>query len=84
MERTLTKDLPTKANEVVLIKGWVDTIREHGSLIFIELRDITGKIQCVAHKSINDFKKIKELTTESCIALLGKVQTRPKGTENND
>ena len=82
MERTLIKDLTKKIDETVLIKGWVDTIRAHGSLVFIDLRDRFGKVQCVAHKSIEDFSKAKELTIESCIALTGKVQKRPSGADN--
>jgi aspartyl-tRNA synthetase len=84
MERTLIKDLANKVDEQVIIKGWVDTIREHGSLVFIDLRDRFGKVQCVAHKSIEDFSKAKELTIESCIALTGKVQKRPSGADNPD
>jgi len=83
MERTLTKELPNKVGETVSIKGWVDTIREHGSLVFIDLRDRFGKVQTVAHKSIEDFAKAKELSVESCVELVGKVQERPGGTENS-
>lgn len=75
---------PKLVGEKVTICGWTDTIREHGSLIFIDLRDRYGKVQCVAHKSIEDFTKIKELTTESCISFTGTVQARPKGSENEE
>lgn len=84
MERTLIRDLVEKVDQEVLIKGWVDTIREHGSLIFIDLRDRFGKVQCVIHKSIPDFQKAKELSVESCIALKGRVQKRPSGTDNSE
>lgn len=77
----LGKDL---AQKQVTICGWVDTIREHGSLIFIDLRDRSGKVQCVIHKSIEDFKIAKELSRESCIQIQGKVQERPSGTENKE
>ena len=82
MERTLIKDLIRKVDQEVLIDGWVDTIREHGSLIFIDLRDRFGKVQCVIHKRNEDFFKAKNLTVESCIALTGKVQKRPSGADN--
>ena len=82
MERTLTRDLPDKIDKTVTVKGWVDTIREHGSLVFIDLRDRFGKVQTVAHKKIEDFEKAKGLTVESCVALTGKVKSRPQGTDN--
>ena len=82
MNRSLIQDLSVKAGEDVLIRGWVDTIREHGSLVFIDLRDRFGKVQCVIHKSVEDFSKAKDLSVESCVELIGKINQRPSGTEN--
>ena len=58
MERTLIKDTLEKVDQEVLLQGWVDTKRDHGKLTFIDLRDRTGKIQCVG------FQKMGELTVE--------------------
>lgn len=60
----------------VKLCGWVDTIREHGKLVFIDLRDRYGKIQVVIKDS-----KVK-LGTEYCILVEGEVKERKKGTEN--
>ena len=68
----------------VKLAGWVDSIREHGKVIFIDLRDRYGKAQCVIIKKNSDFTKVKELTKESCIVLEGEVNSRPKGSENKD
>jgi aspartyl-tRNA synthetase len=71
----------------VKLSGWVDTIREHGNVIFIDLRDRYGKIQTVISKKgagEEQFKEAKKLTSESCISIEGEVKTRPKGSENND
>ncbi|MDP2628371.1 MAG: aspartate--tRNA ligase [Nanoarchaeota archaeon] len=68
----------------VTLSGWVDTIREHGKLIFLDLRDRYGKVQCVVSQKNSDFKEAKKLTIESCVKIEGKVKERPKGTENKD
>ena len=57
--------------------GWVDTVRDHGGLVFIDLRDRYGKTQLVFSGKITDYK------SEDCIQAKGKVQARPKGTENS-
>jgi aspartyl-tRNA synthetase len=66
----------------VKLCGWVDTIRDHGKIVFIDLRDRFGKVQCVIDQKKADFEKAKELTVESCIGIEGMVKARPKGTEN--
>ncbi len=71
MQRTLIKETPLKAGEKVLLKGWVDTKRDHGKLTFIDLRDRSGKVQCVG------FQKMSELSCESPIELIGTVKERP-------
>lgn len=85
MTRTMIKDLPKLINKEVEIKGWVDTIREHGKLIFLEIRDITGTVQTIttAKDKIN-FTTAKSLTKESCIRIKGKINKRPIGTENKN
>ena len=68
----------------VKLCGWVDTIREHGKLIFIDLRDRYGKVQAVISEKNSGFSDAKKLTPESCICIKGKVKDRPKGTENRE
>lgn len=70
-KRTLISATPEKVGEVVEIMGWVDTKRDHGKLTFIDLRDRTGKVQCVG------FQKMGELTTESVVHITGLVKQRP-------
>ncbi len=72
------------AEKKVTLCGWVDTVREHGAVIFIDLRDRYGKIQTVIHKKKDNFSDAKKLTMESCIQIKGEVKLRPKGTENKD
>jgi aspartyl-tRNA synthetase len=85
MERIQIKDLPKNEGKKVEIKGWVETIREHGKISFLEIRDITGTVQTVVTaKDTENFDTSKSLTKESCIRIAGKVNPRPKGTENKN
>ena len=69
----------------VKLCGWVDTIRAHGKITFIDLRDRYGKTQCVVFgKNKEAFETINSLTKESSIMIEGKVGQRPKGTEKKD
>lgn len=73
------------AGKKIKLTGWVDTIREHGNVMFIDLRDRYSKIQMViTKKGSDDFAKAKKLTLESCIGIEGEVKLRPKGSENKE
>ena len=72
------------AGKKVTLVGWADTIREHGKVIFIDLRDRYGKVQCVIIKKNSDFEIAKTLTRESCIQIEGEVKLRPQGSDNKD
>ena len=71
-KRTLVKDTLDHIDQEVTLQGWVDTKRDHGKLTFIDLRDRTGKVQCVG------FAKMGELTVESVIKVVGSVKKRPE------
>jgi len=68
----------------VTLCGWVHTSRDHGGLLFIDVRDYSGVTQVVFNpekdKALHD--RAKELSTESVILVKGKVTKRPEGTEN--
>jgi aspartyl-tRNA synthetase len=66
------------------LAGWVDRRRDHGSLIFIDLRDRTGVIQIVFNpeRSSVSHKVAGELRNEYVIQVSGEISLRPKGTEN--
>ena len=85
MERIEINSLSEKdVNKEITLKGWIDTIREHGKLIFFDLRNLSGKIQSVIFIKNSDFEKAKQLTRESCVEFTGKIGLRPKGTENSE
>jgi aspartyl-tRNA synthetase len=78
-QRTLIKDLGGHIGEEVLLLGWVDIRRDHGKLIFIDMRDATGKVQMVAlpmHKEAHAAANI--LRPEWVVEIKGKVNARPE------
>lgn len=68
----------------VVVAGWVDTRRDLGGIIFIELRDSRGSVQVVADPQKNPevHKIFEKLRSEFVIACKGPVSTRPEGSEN--
>ena len=69
----------------VVLNGWVQRRRDHGGLIFVDLRDRSGLIQVVFNAEIDAeaFAKAEELRSEYVIAVKGKVALRPEGTVNS-
>ncbi|MCX6748746.1 MAG: OB-fold nucleic acid binding domain-containing protein, partial [Candidatus Pacearchaeota archaeon] len=85
MERTRINQLNEgDVGKQVKIMGWVDTIREHGKLIFLDIRDFSGMLQCVIFGKHKDLDKAKKVTKESSVEIQGKISLRPKGTENKE
>ena len=71
-------------NQEVVLSGWVDTIRDHGNLIFIDLRDNYGITQCVVDAKHKLFKEITKLSNESVITVKGIVLKRSNETVNKN
>jgi len=76
MKRTYISELKQKIGEKIRIRGRVDTIRDQGKIIFLVIRDKTGKVQTVAwYENEEVFKKAKSLTQESVVDIRGEVKT---------
>ena len=76
--------LDTKnVGEEVKLSGWMHSIRDHGGLVFIDLRDQFGFSQIVIDQKSAIFKKIENLRLESVISIKGKVILRSKETIND-
>ena len=69
----------------ITLAGWVNRRRDHGGVIFIDLRDRDGFVQVVCDPDRADmFKVAEEIRSEFCVQIVGLVRARPAGTENND
>jgi len=85
MERNMIGSLNEKdAGKSVRIMGWADTIREHGKVIFFDVRDVSGIVQTVIFGKHKDMGLAKKISKESAVEIIGKVNLRPKGSENKD
>jgi len=85
MERIYTRDLKNHIGEEVLVAGWVDVRRDHGKLVFIDLRDRYGIVQMVALPNHEEAHKIAQtIRPEWVIEVKGPVNKRPEKMINKD
>ncbi|MBU3925324.1 aspartate--tRNA(Asn) ligase [Patescibacteria group bacterium] len=85
MQRTLIIDTPKNIGKKVTLAGWVNVRRDHGKIIFIDLRDRTGIIQVVfaPNKKNPEFQKLAEtLRSEYVAQIIGAINERPKNMIN--
>ena len=68
----------------VTLSGWADTIRDHGNLLFIDLRDNYGITQCVVDGKNPKFNEISKISNESVITIIGEVVKRSDETINKN
>jgi len=71
-------------DQTVRLSGWCHRIRDHGGVLFIDLRDHYGLTQCVADPDSPAFKIAETLRSEWVVKIDGLVRRRPGGTENAD
>lgn len=84
MERTLISDTKDKVGETVKISGWVTTRRDHGKLIFIDLRDRSGVVQIVFTPKSKDYELAQKFRSEWVMGVVGKIQQRPSEMINKE
>ncbi len=73
----------TLVDQVVDIVGWVHRRRDHGGVIFLDMRDREGLLQVVVDPSVkNVFEQAERVRSEYVLQIKGKVRRRPGGTEN--
>lgn len=76
MERTLAKETVGKVGEKIKLQGWVSSIRDHGKITFVDLRDRSGIVQCVGGG-------LPKVTSESVVEIVGEVKARPEKLINS-
>ncbi|MDR0488599.1 MAG: aspartate--tRNA ligase [Propionibacteriaceae bacterium] len=84
MIRTHKSGLLTSENisDTVILAGWVNTRRDHGGVVFIDLRDASGVAQCVIREDLVDELNAHKLRSEYCLAVTGVVEARSPETIN--
>jgi len=73
-----------EAGKTVKLSGWIHRKRDHGNLLFFDLRDHYGLTQCVTENSSNFFKEIEKVKPESVVCVSGKIVKRSTDTINKD
>ena len=86
MKRVLSSEAAEHVGKEILIKGWVRIRRDHGKLIFLDIRDRSGLIQVVVNPRVSEdaYKVGQELKSEYVVAIQGKVNKRPENAVNKD
>ena len=74
----MIKDLSSDIKDTVIVSGWVENIRDHGGVLFLDLRDESGTLQTVS----NDDNMFKGLAKESVVELTGTIRKRSEDTYN--
>ena len=69
-------------DKTITLSGWLHRKRDHGNLLFIDLRDHYGLTQCVIENNNKFFSILEKIKPRSVLKVSGKVIKREKGTEN--
>ena len=73
-----------KIGDEVILSGWINKKRDHGNLLFVDLRDNYGITQCIIDKKNSNFKTLEKIQLETVIKIVGRVVERSKESVNND
>ena len=84
--RTHNCDQLRKENdgENIILSGWINKKRDHGNLLFVDLRDNYGVTQCVIDKENSNFEKLEKIQLETVIKVVGKVIKRSNESINKE
>lgn len=84
MKRTLANKTPNAIGEEVLVKGWVHARRDHGKLIFIDLRDRSGILQIIFNPAVSKeaYEIANTFRPEFAVVIKGKINKRPEKLVN--
>lgn len=77
MKRSYISETVDKIGEQVVVKGWVHTRRDHGKIVFIDLRDKSGLLQIVFVPGSKAYDKVSEVRPEWVVSITGLIKARP-------
>ncbi len=81
-ERVLVADIPNHIGETITIAGWVSVRRDHGKLVFLDIRDRSGSVQAIVLPSSGEaYEAVKDIRNENVVRIGGLVKERPGGAE---
>lgn len=84
MTRTTIQKTTERSGQEVLVSGWVHTRRDHGKIIFIDLRDKTGLLQVVFVPGSKAYDSVKNVRPEWVVEISGIIKARPEKLANKD
>lgn len=84
MNRILAKETIKKIDQTVKVAGWVNTRRDHGKIVFIDLRDMSGLLQIVFVPGSKAYDKIRKVRPEWVVEIEGRIKTRPEKLVNKN
>ena len=82
MKRTMIGESAKCSGKEVTIKGWVHTRRDHGKIVFLDVRDISGLIQVVVVPGSSAYDKITPIRPEWVVSITGNIKNRPDSMVN--
>ncbi|MEI7749599.1 MAG: aspartate--tRNA(Asn) ligase [Candidatus Moraniibacteriota bacterium] len=84
MERIPITEAPAHVGEDILIRGWVDVRRDHGKLVFLDVRDRSGKVQLVVLPGSDAIVSVADVRNEYSVEIVGLVKERPERMRNSE
>lgn len=82
MERTIISKVATEIGKTIKVSGWVHKRRDHGKIVFIDLRDMSGLLQVVIVPGSAAYEKVGEVRPEWVLSIRGRVKERPTNLVN--
>ena len=77
-QRMLIREVPSQIGKEVFLKGWVSVRRDHGKLVFLDVRDRSGSVQVVVLPNhLDSCAAVHEVRNETVVSLVGRVNERP-------
>lgn len=84
MKRLMIANTTDQSGQQVCVKGWVHSRRDHGKIVFIDLRDRTGLLQIVFVPGSKAYEAVKDVRPEWVISVVGQIKQRPESMINQD